>query len=210
MEKVTKDELISYLTLLHDDAKCALNYTNDYELLSAIILSAQTTDVSVNKVTKVLFSKYPTIKDMSMADINDVMNIIHSIGLYKNKASSLVESMKKLSSDGYTSIPNDYDYLISLPGVGRKTANVFLSEYYDKNTLGVDTHILRISKRLGIIKEDEDVIKAEKNLLKLIGDYPTKKFHHMMIQFGRNECTSRNPSCANCKLKKKCIEGRRI
>ena len=127
MEKVTKDELISYLVELHDDAKCALNYTNDYELLSAIILSAQTTDISVNKVTKELFSKYPTIKDMSMADINDIMNIIHSIGLYKNKATSLVESMKKLSSDGYTSIPNDYDYLISLPGVGRKTANVFLS-----------------------------------------------------------------------------------
>ena len=115
--------------------------------------------------------------------------------------------MKKLVLDGYKAIPNDYDYLVSLPGVGRKTANVFLSEYYGMNTLGVDTHILRISKRLGIIKENEDVNEAEKNLLKLIGDFETKKFHHMMILFGRNECKAKNPSCTNCKLKKKCIEG---
>ena len=207
MEKVTKEELISYLEELHNDAKCALNYSNDYELLCAIMLSAQTTDVSVNKVTKDLFLRYPTIKSMSSGNIEDIEIIIRPIGLYKNKAKNLIESMKKLSQDGYISIPDDYDYLINLPGVGRKTANVFLSEYYDANTLGVDTHILRISKRLGLIEENDDAYKAELSLLKLIGDYPTKKFHHMMIQFGRCECTSRNPSCTNCKLKKKCIEG---
>ena len=207
MEKVTKKELINYLLELHSDAKCALNYQNDYELLVAIMLSAQTTDISVNKVTPILFNKYKTIEDMSKADLKSVMDIIHSIGLYKNKATNLILSMKKLVLDGYKAIPNDYDYLVSLPGVGRKTANVFLSEYYGMNTLGVDTHILRISKRLGIIKENEDVNEAEKNLLKLIGDFETKKFHHMMILFGRNECKAKNPSCTNCKLKKKCIEG---
>ena len=209
MEKVTKDELINYLIELHNDAKCALNYSNDYELLSAIMLSAQTTDISVNKVTKELFSKYPTIKSMSLAKREDIESIIHPIGLYKNKAKNLIESMKKLDDDGHITIPNDFEYLTSLPGVGRKTANVFLSEYYDMNTLGVDTHIMRISKRLKISKDTDDAYKTELNLLKLIKDYPTKKFHHMMIQFGRCECTSKNPSCINCKLRKKCIEGYR-
>ena len=204
MEKVSKEELIGYLTELHPDAKCALDYKNDYQLITAIILSAQTTDVSVNKVTPTLFSKYPTIKDMASAKMEDVENIIRSIGLYKNKAKNLINTMMRLDEDGFDHIPNDYNYLISLPGVGNKTANVFLAEYYNENTLGVDTHILRISKRLRIIKEDADVVDAERNLKKIIKDYPTKKFHHMMIQFGRNECTARNPKCSLCKLENKC------
>ena len=207
MEKVTKDELISYLESLHNDAKCALNYTNDYELLIAIILSAQTTDESVNKVTPILFSKYKNIKDLSNADQADVENIIHQIGLYKNKSSNIIKCAQKLNEDGYTNIPDSFDYLITLPGVGRKTANVFLAEYYNKNTLGIDTHILRISKRLGISKEDSDVLKVEKDLKEFIGDYPTKKFHHMMIVFGRNECTAKKPMCKDCKIKEKCITG---
>ena len=207
MEKVTKDELISYLESLHNDAKCALNYTNDYELLIAIILSAQTTDEAVNKVTPILFSKYKTIKDLSNASQEDVEDIIRRIGLYKNKASNIIKCAQKLNEDGHYTIPNSFDYLISLPGVGRKTANVFLSEYYNLNTLGIDTHIERISKRLGISKEDSNVLVVEKDLLRFIGNYPTKKFHHMMITFGRNECTAKKPKCSECKLKEKCITG---
>ena len=201
MEKITKEKLISTLELLHNDAKCALNYHNDYELLIAIMLSAQTTDVSVNKVTPELFNKYPTILDLSKANQDDVINIIHSIGLYKNKSFNIIGCAKQLVLDNYDYIPNDKNYLINLPGVGRKTTNVFLSEYYNENTLGVDTHILRISKRLRIINENDDVIKE------LIGDYPTKKFHHMMIMFGRNECTAKNPKCAECLIQKHCING---
>ncbi|MCR5741307.1 MAG: endonuclease III [Gammaproteobacteria bacterium] len=208
MEKVTKEKLISYLESIHNDAKCALNYNNDYELLVSIMLSAQTTDVSVNKVTKELFSKYKTIEELSNAKEEDVMNIIHSIGLYKNKSKSVIIAMKKLNEDGFTTIPNDFNYLVKLPGVGRKTANVFLSEYYDENTLGVDTHILRISKRLRIASKKDGPIEAETKLKRFIGDYNTKKFHHMMISFGRNECKAKNPSCDGCPLKENCDKER--
>ena len=207
MEKITKDKLINYLELLHGDAKCALNYHNDYELLVMIILSAQTTDVAVNKVSLELFNKYKDIKSLSEANLSNIENIIRSLGLYKNKSKALLETMKKLNEDGFTKIPNDFDYLIKLSGVGRKTANVFLSEYYNDSRLGVDTHILRISKRLKLIDEGNGPIQAENALLKLIGNYETRKFHHMMIAFGRNECKAINPSCENCGLKENCIIG---
>ena len=207
MEKVSRDLFLSYLEELHSDAKCALDYTNDYELLISIILSAQTTDKSVNKVTPLLFSKYPTIEALSKADIKDVETIIKEIGLYKNKAKNVINACSKLREDGYLKIPNNFDYLISLDGVGRKTANVFLAEYYNENTLGVDTHILRVSKRLRITPKDGDALVAERKLKSFVKDYNYKKLHHLIITFGRNECQAKNPKCDNCKLRQYCIDG---
>ena len=171
MEKINREFFLEYLEELHKDAKCALNYTNDYELLISIILSAQTTDKSVNNVTPVLFKKYPNISSLAKANIKDVENIIRVLGLYKNKAKNIIEASKMLDSDGYDYIPNDFNYLINLDGVGRKTANVFLAEYYNANTLGVDTHILRVSKRLKITPENGDAYDAEIKLKKFIKDY---------------------------------------
>jgi len=204
MEKVNRDFLLSYLEKLHPDAKCALNYNNDYELLISIILSAQTTDKAVNNVTPLLFEKYPDIISLSKAKEEDVIPIIRSIGLYKNKAKNIINCTKRLVELGYDSIPNDFDILISLDGVGRKTTNVFLAEYYNENTLGVDTHILRITKRLGLVKESGEALDAEKKLKKFIGNYNYKNLHHYLIAFGRNECDARNPKCFNCELKYCC------
>ena len=204
MEKIKKEVLLNYLEELHSDAKCALNYDNDYELLISIMLSAQTTDKAVNKVTKVLFNKYPDIEALSNADIFDIESIIKELGLYKNKARNILSTAKKLKSDGYNHIPNDFDYLISLDGVGRKTANVFLAEFYNMNTLGVDTHILRVSKRLGISKENADALSAELSIKEFITDYNYKDLHHMLIAFGREECKAINPKCESCKLQIYC------
>ena len=204
MEKINRELFLSYLEELHGDAKCALEYNNDYELLISIILSAQTTDKSVNKVTKELFSKYKDIESLSKAKIEDVERIIKPIGLYKNKAKNIIQASIKLTELGYTKIPNDFYTLIELDGVGRKTANVFLSEYYDENTLGVDTHIDRVAKRLSISDENSTVLDTEKRLKEFVQNYNYKKLHHMLISFGRNECKAKNPSCANCKLKNFC------
>ncbi|MBP5342398.1 endonuclease III [bacterium] len=204
MEKITRTLFISYLEELHNDAKCALEYNNDFELLIAIMLSAQTTDKKVNLVTRTLFNKYPNLYSLSTAEEKDIEEIIKSLGLYKNKTKNIISASKKLVELGYDNIPDDFETLISLDGVGRKTANVFLSEYYDKNTLGVDTHILRVSKRLRITGEKSDALKCEQDLMKFVKDYNYKKLHHMMIQFGRCECKAINPFCQNCKIKMYC------
>ena len=205
MEKINRELFLSYLEELHSDAKCALDYTNDYELLISIILSAQTTDKSVNKVTKELFRKYKNIEELSNATLEEVERIIKPIGLYKNKAKNIILASKKLAMLGYKTIPNDYDILISLDGVGRKTANVFLSEYYNANTLGVDTHIDRVSKRLQISKVNASTLETEKKLKEFVKDFSYKKLHHMLIAFGRNECKAQNPLCETCKFKNNCI-----
>lgn len=203
MEKINKDILFNFLDKYYSESKCALNYRNDYELLIAIVLSAQTTDKSVNEVTPVLFNKYKDIKSLANADIIEVENIIKRIGLYKSKSKNIINLSKKLNNDGYDYIPNDFDYLISLPGVGRKTTNVFLSEFYDMNTLGVDTHINRISNRLGITKSTNP-LDVEKDLLKFIKDEKTIKVHHELIAFGRTICKAVNPLCMNCEISKYC------
>ena len=204
MEKVKADFLLDYLESLHSDAKCALDYNNDFELFIAIILSAQTTDKAVNKVTKELFLEFPTIKDLSLADKEKIETIIKQIGLYKNKTNNIINLSKKLIADGYDKIPNDPEYLITLPGVGRKTVNVFLSEYYNMNTFGVDTHIARISKRLNLALENDSTLNIEKKLVKYFSGFEFKRVHHLLIFFGRYDCKATNPNCENCLLKKYC------
>ena len=160
------NEILNYLDEMYPNPKCELNYMKDYELLLAVMLSAQTTDKRVNKVTKVLFDRYPSIKALSGAKINDIEDIIKEIGTFRRKAIYIHEITKKLVDDGYENVPNDRLYIESLPGVGHKSANVFLSNIYNEPAIAVDTHVARVSKRLGIAKNSDDVTKIEKKLMK--------------------------------------------
>ena len=204
MEKITKELFIGYLEELYSDAKCALNYNTDYELLISIILSAQTTDKAVNNVTPALFERFKDLESLKNANLEEVEEIIKPLGLYKNKAKNIISASKSLVDHGYSTIPDDFDILIKLDGVGRKTANVFLSEYFDKDTLGVDTHIERVSKRLGIADKGDTVLLTEQKLKNFIQGYSSKKIHHMMIAFGRNKCSAKKPLCEKCKFKDCC------
>ena len=198
------NEVLNYLDELYPDARCELNYNKDYELLIATLLSAQTTDKRVNKVTKVLFNKYKSIKELSMASIPDIEDIIREIGTFRKKAIYIHEVTKKLDSDGFDYIPNDRKYIESLPGVGHKTANVFLSNIYNEPAIAVDTHVARVSKRLGLAKENDNVNVIEKKLMKKIPKNRWSRTHHQLVLFGRYNCKSINPDCINCKLKNIC------
>ena len=198
------EEIFEYLDELFKDAHCELEYTKDYELLIAIVLSAQTTDKRVNKVTKVLFSKYHTLEELKDAKIEDIENIIKEIGTFKKKSVFVKEIATKLFEDGYTKVPNDRKYLESLPGVGRKTTNVFLAEIYQVPSIAVDTHVERVSKRLKLAKEQDNVLEVEKKLMKKIPKNRWIKTHHQFIFFGRYHCKAINPDCKNCKLTNQC------
>ena len=197
-------EIFDYLDKLYPDAKCELDYTKDYELLLATLLSAQTTDKRVNKVTKVLFKKYPSIKELSMASMSDIEDIIREIGTFRRKAIYIHEITSKLVNDGYDYIPNDRKYIESLPGVGHKTANVFLSNIYDEPAIAVDTHVSRVSKRLGLCNKNDDVNKIEQKLMKKIPKDRWSKTHHQLVLFGRYNCKAIKPDCDNCLIKNLC------
>ena len=198
------NNILDYLDESYPEARCELNYNKDYELLIAIVLSAQTTDKRVNKVTKVLFEKYPSISELSEAPLNKIENIIREIGTYKRKSIYVHEITARLNSDGYDYIPNDRRYIESLPGVGHKTANVFLSMIYDEPAIAVDTHVTRVSKRLKLVKEKASVLEIEKTLMKKIPKSRWSKTHHQLVLFGRYICKAVKPECNNCKLKKMC------
>ena len=193
--------VLSYLDELFPNPRCELNYNKDYELLLAVMLSAQTTDKRVNQVTEVLFKKYPTIESLAESDINDIEKIIKPIGTYHIKAKNVIEIAKKLQEKPIT---NNRDYLESLPGVGRKTTNVVLSELYNEPYLAVDTHITRVAKRLRFANKDDDVLTIEKKLMKKIPKDNVRKIHHQLIFFGRYHCKAIKPNCENCKLIQYC------
>ena len=194
----------NYLDELFPNPKCELNYTKDYELLLATMLSAQTTDKRVNSVTEILFKKYPTLKTLANADINDIQNIIRPIGTYHKKSQNLIEIAKRLDKDYNGKLPNNREYLESLPGVGRKTANVVLSNIFNVPCIAVDTHVSRVSKRLNLAKEKDEPIQIEKKLNKIFKQEDLCKRHHQLVLFGRYHCLARNPKCENCKLKEIC------
>lgn len=196
------NEILDYLDELFPNPKCELNYNQDYELLIATMLSAQTTDKRVNQVTKVLFSKYPDLKSLSEANIEDVKTIIRPIGTYNKKAMNVIEIATYLYQNG--GMKNDRDYLESLPGVGRKTTNVVLSNIYNEPFIAVDTHVKRVSIRLGLAKKNDDVYDIEKKLTKKIPKERRSKTHHQLVLFGRYHCKAINPNCENCKLKNIC------
>ena len=197
-------EIFDYLDYLYPNPKCELNYNKDYELLIATLLSAQTTDKRVNKVTEVLFNKYQSIEELSKANISDIENIIREIGTFRRKAIYVHEITKKLYEDGYDYVPNDRKYIESLPGVGHKTANVFLSNIYNEPTIAVDTHVTRVSKRLGLANKNDDVVKIENKLMKKVPKDRWSRTHHQLVLFGRYHCKAISPLCDNCKIKEYC------
>ena len=197
-------EILDYIDKLYPDAHCELEYTKDYELLIAIVLSAQTTDKRVNMVTSILYDKYDTLEKLSNADINDIINIIKPIGTFNKKASNIISIATSLLNDKNGIVPNDRQYLESLAGVGRKTTNVVLSNLYNVPCIAVDTHVSRVSKRLGIAKVNDDVLVIEKKLNKKFPKGKLCRLHHQLVLFGRYYCKAKNPLCDNCKLKKVC------
>lgn len=197
------NNITNFLNELFPAVGCELNYTKDYELAIAVMLSAQTTDASVNSVTPILFSKYPSIEALANADVNDVEKIIHKLGLSNAKAKNVVAFANKLHSDFLDVLPSDKKLLTTMPGIGNKSAGVIRAEVFKIPDLPVDTHILRISNRLGLTKSDNPDI-VEKDLKKIIDEENWIKSHHQLIHFGRYFCTAKNPRCAECKLKEYC------
>ena len=193
-----------YLDELFNEPKCELNYTKDYELLIAIMLSAQSTDKRVNLVTPVLFSKYNNLNLLKNADIKDLEGIIRSVGSYRVKANH-IKGIVTMLLDNYNGVvPRDREELIKFPGVGRKTANVFLSEFYNDPYIAVDTHVNRVSKRLKLASVNDDVYAVEKKLMKCFAKDLWAKRHLQLVLFGRYYCKAVKPSCDNCKLKNIC------
>ena len=198
-------ELIeNYLEELLPNPKCELEYSKDYELLIAITLSAQTTDKRVNKVTKVLFNKYDSLKKLKEANIKDIENIIKELGSYHKKSEAVINIAKILDEKYNGKVVNNRKVLENLPMVGRKTTNVVLSELFNEPTIAVDTHVERVSKRLGLVKKDDDVIKIEEKLKRKFDKNIWSKLHKQFVLFGRYYCTSKKPSCNNCKLQMYC------
>lgn len=202
--KTNISSLLSYLDELFPHAQCELFYTKDYELVIAVMLSAQTTDKSVNSVTGVLFKKYQSLDALNKASLEEVEEVIKPIGLYKNKAKNLKGIVKDLVERFNYQVPSDKDLLMTLPGVGNKTAGVIRAEIFQIPDLPVDTHILRISKRLGLANQKDEPIDVERKLKKLIPEERWIKSHHQLIHFGRYFCTARSPKCAECKIKDLC------
>ncbi|GAX87970.1 endonuclease III [Lebetimonas natsushimae] len=198
LEEIKKRFLARY-----KGSKTELVYHNDYELLVDIILSAQCTDKRVNMITPALFKKYPDVQSLAKADINDVKELIKSCSFYNNKAKNIIEMAKKVVNEYGGKIPRDHKELIKLPGVGNKTANVFLIELENENRMAVDTHVFRVVHRLGItdaktVKETEkDLIKAFKTDL--------NELHQAFVLFGRYICTAKNPKCEKCFVTDFCI-----
>ena len=204
---MTNKELIfNYLDELFPDAHCELNYSKDYELLIAVMLSAQTTDKSVNKATAILFSKYKNLEELSKAKLEDVEECIRFIGMYKVKAKNVIGIAQKLLSDFGGVVPHDGEKLMTLSGVGNKTKNCVLAELFNDPYLAVDTHVQRISKRLGLVKEKDSVEVMEKKLVKFIPRERLIKTNHQIIWFGRYFCKAIKPDCKNCKLSGICRE----
>lgn len=201
--KDKEQKILNYLDLLYNDAKCELLYNKDYELLIATVLSAQCTDKRVNEVTKILWEKYD-LKSLASANLKDIEKIIHSVGSYTKKASYLKNIAIKLLKDYDGKVPNDREYLESLPGVGRKTCNVVLSNIYNVPCIAVDTHVERVSKRLGLALKKDDVRTVEKKLERKFPKEKWSKLHHQLVLFGRYKCKAIKPDCTDCHLKEFC------
>lgn len=202
---MNKIEVIeNYLDVLFPNPKCELVYNKDYELLIAIMLSAQSTDKRVNTVTPIIFEKYKTLEDLSNADIKDLENIIHPVGSFHKKAMYTKEIARRLFIDYGGVVPTDREVLESFPGVGRKTVNVFLSEFYGYPAIAVDTHVERVSKRLKLAYLKDDVLKVEQKLEHKFKKDVWAKRHLQLVLFGRYYCKAVKPECKECKLKDIC------
>ena len=193
-----------YLDEMFPNPKPELIFHSDYELLLAVMLSAQTTDKRVNTVTAVIFNKYPNLEKLMDAEIKDLENIIHPLGSFRKKAQYTKEIARIIVEEYNGVVPTDKDILTTLPGIGRKTANVFLSEFYGYPAIAVDTHVERVSKRLKMAYLKDDVYKVEKKLERKFPKEEWSKRHLQLVLFGRYHCKAIKPNCSNCKLKDIC------
>ncbi len=193
-----------YLDELIPNPKCELDYFNDYSLLIAVMLSAQTKDSRVNEVTKVLFSKYKSLEELKNADYNDIKEIVMPLGNYTKKAFNIIEIARRISDEFNGVVPTDREILETFPGIGRKTVNVFFVEYLNIPAMPVDTHVERVSKRLGLVKGNASVLEIEKELMKNIKRENLGKRHLQLVLFGRYYCTAKRPQCDNCELSNMC------
>lgn len=202
-KKQRAERAIEILKEMYPEAVCSLTASNPFELLVAVRLSAQCTDARVNMVTPALFEKYKTLDDYCNANIEDVEDIIRSCGFFKTKAKSIVEMAQKVKNDFDGIVPDTIEELITLPGVGRKTANLIVGDVYGKESIVVDTHFIRISNRLGLTKE-KDPKKIEFEMKKIIDKNEGSDFCHRIVLFGRDICSARKPNCDICPLKEIC------
>ena len=196
------NSIVEELDKKYPNPRCELEFSNDYELVISTMLSAQTTDARVNLVTKDIYKKYDSLEKLDKLSIKEIESLISSIGLYKNKAKYFKEIVNALLP--YEKVPNDRKFLESIPGVGRKSANVILSVLYDEPYIAVDTHVTRVSKRFGIAKPNDDVLSIEKKLYKFFKGKDYKKIGEQLVLFGRYTCISKKPNCSCCGLYNEC------
>lgn len=196
-------EILDRLEIEYPDAECALDHENIYQLLVAVVLSAQTTDKSVNRISGKLFEAYPNPQALAEGDLAEIEQILRSIGMYRTKAKNIKALAKALVENYNGQVPEDYDQLINLPGVGRKTANVVLAVGFGHQRIAVDTHVFRVSNRIGLVCEN-NVLKTELALMKAIPEERWSRTHHSLIFHGRNCCDARKPNCQQCCINNYC------
>lgn len=203
MNMIESKIVLERLGEMFPQPKCELEFRDNFELIVAVILSAQCTDKRVNIVTKKLFSRFPTVFALSEASVEEVEEIVKPCGLFRSKAKNLVSMSKDVVEKFGGVVPNEFDLLIKLAGVGRKTANVVLGVGFGQNTIAVDTHVFRVSNRLGIVKA-KDVLECERQLQKKFAPNDWTNLHYMLVLFGRYQCTARSPKCQTCPFWNEC------
>ena len=208
--KASTLRVIEKLKELYPEGLCSLQYQKDYELFFAVRLSAQCTDARVNLVTPALFTRFPTLEAFAAADPREVGEYIHSCGFYNGKSKDLVACAQQLLERFGGKVPDNMEDLTSLPGVGRKTANLILGDVYGQPSYVCDTHCIRITGRLGITDGSKDPVKVEQQLRKAIPPAESGPFCHRMVLFGRDVCTARSPKCEDCPLKADCAQGKKL
>jgi endonuclease-3 len=204
LSKAKRVAVLDILAETHPEARCALDHVNVFQLIVAVVLSAQTTDVSVNKASPELFRRWPDAAALAGAKQEDVEGVIRKIGMYRQKSKNIINLARKLLDEYGGEVPQDMDALMSLPGVGRKTANVVLAVGFGEQRIAVDTHVFRVSNRIGLCDEP-DVLKTELALMKNLPEHRWSEAHHSIIWHGRRVCHARKPDCESCPVGGLCL-----
>lgn len=204
LSKVKVKKAVDILIEMYPDADCELKFNTVFQLLVAVVLSAQTTDKSVNQVTKKLFAEHPDAKSIASMCEEELQGIIKRIGMYKTKSKNVINLAKTISEEYGGEVPGNYEKLIALPGVGRKTANVVLANGFGEQRIAVDTHVFRVANRIGLISEP-NVLKTELALMEVLPNDKWTQMHHALIWHGRRVCDARRPQCQECRLNRICL-----